>query len=364
MKSLIDDAMSQTPSQQLNTPSIADDEELKRIVETLHVRISIVGCGGGGSNTVNRLSKAGVFGADLIAANTDARHLVGVHANHKVLMGKTTTRGLGAGALPEVGEKSALEAQDEISHLIEHSKIVFITAGMGGGTGTGSAPIVAKLAQKNDALTIGVVTMPFKAEGKLRTDNAKRGLDRLKMNCDTVAVIMNDRLLELVPKLPLNAAFRVADELLMSAIKGLTETITKPGMVNIDFSDIITVMKGAGMALIGMGEGDMKSGSDRMKVAITQALESPLIGTLDLKTAKGAIIRVMGGEDMTILEAESAAEMVSEAISPRARIIWGCAVEPELKGKIRVMVVLTGIEDKQLFGPDESTVGSCVENVR
>jgi len=364
MKSLIDDAMGQAPNQQLNTPSIADDEELKRIVETLHVRISIVGCGGGGSNTVNRLSKAGVFGADLIAANTDARHLVGVHANHKVLLGKTTTRGLGAGALPEVGEKSALEAQDELSHLIEHSKIVFITAGMGGGTGTGSAPVVAKLAQKNDALTIGVVTMPFKAEGKLRTDNAKKGLDRLKMNCDTVAVIMNDRLLEIVPKLPLNAAFRVADELLMSAIKGLTETITKPGMVNIDFSDIMTVMKGAGMALIGMGEGDTKAGSDRMKVAITQALESPLIGSLDLKTAKGAIIRVMGGEDMTIMEAESAAEMVSEAISPRARIIWGCTIEPELKGKIRTMVVLTGIEDKQLFEADESTVGSCVENVR
>lgn len=185
-------------------------------------------------------------------------------------------------------------------------------------------------------------------------DNAKRGLEKLKVNCDTVAVIMNDRLLELVPKLPLNAAFRVADELLMSAIKGLTETITKPGMVNIDFSDIMTVMKGAGMALIGMGESDEKSGPDRMKAAISQALESPLIGSLDLKTAKGAIVRVMGGEDMTIMEAEGAAEMVSAAISPRARMIWGCSIEPELKGKVKAMVVLTGIEDRQLFGPEES----------
>jgi cell division protein FtsZ len=234
---------------------------------------------------------------------------------------------------------------------------------MGGGTGTGSAPAVAKIAHKNGALTIGVVTMPFKAEGKLRMENAKRGLTKLKGNCDTVAVIMNDRLLEIVPKLPLNAAFRVADELLMSAIKGLTETITKPGMVNIDFSDIITVMKGAGMALIGLGESDEKDGSDRMLSAVTQALESPLIGSLDLKTAKGAIVRVVGGEDMTILEAESAAEMVSEAISPRARLIWGCSVDPMLKGKMRAMVVLTGIEDNQLFGPEEVACGN-VESVR
>jgi len=364
MKSLIDDAMSLNASQPSGATSVADDEELRKIVDALHVRISIVGCGGGGSNTINRLSKAGVFGADLIAANTDARHLVGVHANHKVLIGKTSTRGLGAGAIPEVGEKAALEAQEEINHLIERSKIVFVTAGMGGGTGTGSAPVVAKLAQKGGALTIGIVTMPFKAEGRLRMDNAKRGLDKLKGNCDTLAVIMNDRLLELVPKLPLNAAFRVADELLMAAIKGLTETITKPGMVNIDFSDIITVMKGAGMALIGMGESDDKTGSDRMKSAISQALESPLIGSLDLKSAKGAIVRVMGGEDMTILEAESAAEMVSEAISPRARIIWGCTIEPELKGKIKAMVVLTGIEDHQLFGPEDIGGSSCVESVR
>lgn len=364
MKSLIDDAMSLSAGQQSGSANIANDEELKRIVDALHVRISIIGCGGGGSNTINRLSKTGVFGADLIAANTDARHLVGVHANHKVLIGKSLTRGLGAGALPEIGEKAALEAQDELNHLLEHSKIVFVTAGMGGGTGTGSAPVVAKLAQKNEALTIGVVTMPFKAEGKLRMDNARRGLDRLKGNCDTVAVIMNDRLLEMVPKLPLNAAFRVADELLMSAIKGLTETITKPGMVNIDFSDIITVMKGAGMALIGMGESDEKDGADRMKSAVSQALESPLLGSLDLKTAKGAIVRVVGGEDMTILDAESAAEMVSDAISPRARLIWGCSVEPELRGKMRAMVVLTGLEDHQLFGPEDAGGAGSVDNVR
>ncbi len=370
MKSLIDDALivqaeQQPTDAQVPPRSAADDEELRRIVDALHVRISIVGCGGGGSNTVNRLAKTGVFGADLIAANTDARHLVGIHANHKILLGKVTTRGLGAGAIPEVGEKAALEVQEELKHLIEQSKIVFVTAGMGGGTGTGSAPVVAKLAHQAGALTIGVVTLPFKAEGRLRMDNAKKGLDRMTSNCDTVAVIMNDRLLELVPKLPLNAAFRVADELLMASIKGLTETVTKPGLVNIDFSDIMTVMKGAGMALIGMGEGEAKQdGSDKMKNAVTQALESPLLGDLDLKTAKGAIIRVMGGDDMTIIEAEGAAEMVGAAISPRARLIWGCSIEPELKGKVRVMVVLTGIENQQLFGNAASSGPNRIDEIR
>lgn len=344
---------------------MSEDEELKRIVDAIHVRISIVGCGGGGSNTVSRLSRAGVFGADLIAANTDAKHLIGVHASHKVLLGRTTTKGLGAGAIPEIGEKAAIESQEELAHLLEHSKIVFVTAGMGGGTGTGATPVVARLAHKNGALTLGVVTLPFKAEGRLRMENAKRGLDRLRTHCDTVAVILNDRLLELVPKLPLNAAFRVADEVLMESIKGLTETITKPGLVNIDFNDVLTVMKGAGIAMIGMGDGNTKDdGSERMETAVSRALDSPLLGDIDVKSAKGALIRVTGGDDMTVQEAESAAELVSNSISPRARIIWGCNVEPELKGSVRVMIVLTGIEGEQLFGMDEMKAPSLIDSLR
>jgi len=371
MKSLIDEALSnqgsaqQAASQQQEARPLSEDEELKRIVEAIHVRISIVGCGGGGSNAVNRLSKAGVFGADLIAANTDARHLIGVHASHKVLLGKMTTRGLGAGSIPEIGEKAAQENQDELAHLIEHSKIVFVTAGLGGGTGTGAAPFVASLARKNSALTLGVVTMPFKAEGRVRMENAKRGLERLRQSCDTVAVIFNDRLLELVPKLPLNAAFRVADEVLMESIKGLTETITKPGLVNIDFNDVLTVMKDAGMALIGMGEATLKDeGSERIEKAVQRALESPLLGDVDLSTAKGALIRVTGGDDMTVQEAEKAAELVSASISPRARLIWGCNVEPAMKGLLRVMVVLTGIENTQLFRQEDSKGPGLIDAIR
>lgn len=369
MKSLLDSALGGSPLPQESGAQqprpMSEDEELKRIVDAMQVRISIIGCGGGGSNTVNRLSKTGVFGADLIAANTDARHLYEIHASHKVLLGRLTTRGLGAGAIPEIGEKAAMENQDELAHLMEHSKIVFVTAGMGGGTGTGSAPFVAKLAKKNGALTLGVVTMPFKSEGRMRMENAKRGLDKLRQSCDTVAVIFNDRLLKLVPKLPLNAAFRVADELLMESIKGLTETITKPGLVNIDFNDVLTVMKGAGMALIGLGEGNSKEdGSDRMKKAVGMALDCPLLGDIDIKTAKGALIRVTGGEDMTVQEAESAAEIVSEAINQRARLIWGCSVEPEMKGNVKVMLVLTGIENNQLFGAEDLKRPGAIDNIR
>jgi cell division protein FtsZ len=370
MKSLIDEALSNLHIAQPMAPAqdarpMSEDEELRRIVDAIHVRISIVGCGGGGSNTINRLSKAGVFGADLIAANTDARHLIGVHASHKVLLGKMTTRGLGAGSIPEIGEKAAEESRDELAHLLEHSKIVFVTAGLGGGTGTGAAPVVAKLARNNNALTIGVVTMPFKAEGRVRMENARRGLEKLRQNSDAVAVIFNDRLLELVPRLPLNAAFRVADEVLMESIKGLTETITKPGLVNIDFNDVLTVMKDAGMALIGMGEGTSKDeASERMEKAVQRALDCPLLGNLDLSTAKGALIRVTGGEDMTVQEAEKAAELVSASISPRARLIWGCNVEPTMRGLVRVMVVLTGIENAQLFGPEDPKGPAIIDAIR
>lgn len=371
MKSLIDEVLkSHVIREEAIEPSVAsipssDDDELKKIIDALHMRISIVGCGGGGSNTVNRLSGTGVFGADLIAANSDAKHLLSVHASHKVLLGKNTTRGLGAGAIPEVGEKAALESRDDLSHLIEKSKIVFITAGMGGGTGTGSSPVVAEIARRNQALTIGVVTMPFKAEGEVRMENAIRGLDRLRSNCDTVAVIMNDRLLSMVPKLPLNAAFRVADELLMESIKGLTEIITKPGLVNVDFSDVITVMKDAGLSLIGMGEGDRKhDGSERMDVAIKQALECPLLGAMDVGSAKGALVRVTGGPDLTVEEAQKAAEMVGKAINPKARLIWGCSIDPKLEEKVRVMVVLTGIENQRQLFTNEGLSGGYIEEIR
>lgn len=356
MKSLIDDALEQHELQkakpQLGTP---DDAELAKIVEQLKINIAIIGCGGGGSNTVNRLSQAGVFGAELVAANSDAKHLLHVHSPHKVLLGRATTRGLGAGALPEVGEKAAQEAEDELKTYVKGTNIVFVTAGMGGGTGTGSAPVVARLARESGALVIGVVTLPFKAEGKVRMDIALKGLERLRMNCDTTAVIPNDRLLEMVPKLPLDAAFRVADEVLMESIKGLTEIVTRPGLVNLDFNDVMTIMKNGGVAMIGMGEASNKTArADRIDEAVRQAIESPLLGDIDVSTARGALIRVTGGNDMTVSEAEKAAEMISSKISPNARIIWGCSVDPDLSGLVRVMVVMTGVKGPSLMSSKDA----------
>ena len=344
----------------------ADDEEIAKIVESINVSIKIVGCGGGGSNTVNRCSEAGISGAQMCAVNTDAKHLLSVHAPKKILMGKRLTKGLGAGALPEVGEQAAHESEEEIRDFIRGAHVVFITAGLGGGTGTGSAQFVARVAKEEGALTMGVVTMPFKSEGRIRMENAEAGLDKLRKFTDTTIVIYNDKLLELVPRLPINAAFKVADEILMQSIKGMTEIITKPGLVNLDYADLMTIMKGGGVAMIGIGESEEER--DRIEYAINEALESPLLGEVDLTHARGALVRVVGGGDMTVSEAERAAEVVGQKINPQARIIWGCSVDDSLEHTIRVLLVITGVKSKSLLGKEVYTgpvkTSSEVDEVR
>ncbi|MGI0149981.1 MAG: cell division protein FtsZ [Thermoplasmata archaeon] len=343
-----------------------DDEEIEKIVESINVSIKIVGCGGGGSNTVNRCSEAGISGAQMCAMNTDAKHLLSVHSPKKILIGKRLTKGLGAGALPEVGEQAAHESEEEIRDFIRGAHVVFITAGMGGGTGTGSAQFVARVAKEEGALTMGVVTMPFKSEGRIRMENAEAGLDKLRKFTDTTIVIYNDKLLELVPRLPINAAFKVADEILMQSIKGMTEIITKPGLVNLDYADLMTIMKGGGVAMIGIGESEEER--DRIEYAINEALESPLLGEVDLTHARGALVRVVGGGDMTVSEAERAAEVVGQKINPQARIIWGCSVDDTLERTVRVLLVITGVKSKSLLGKEVYTgpvkTSSEVDEVR
>jgi cell division protein FtsZ len=312
-----------------------------QLVQSLRIKITIMGCGGGGSNTIRRLAQAGVSGATLVACNSDARHLLSIVAPNKILLGKATTKGLGAGAIPEIGARAAEESSEEIRKYVQNANIVFVTAGMGGGTGTGSAPVVAENAKRYGALVIGVTTLPFKAEGRLRMENALRGLSRLREYCDTTIVIQNDKLLEIVPKLPIEAAFKVADEVLMQAIKGITEVLTKPGLVNVDFNDIMTIMKSAGLAMIGIGESG--SDDDRVTEAVNDAMATPMLGEVDLHEAKGVLVRVVGGPDMTVTEAEKAASLVSSKVNPRARIIWGCSVENEMQGKVKVLVVITGV---------------------
>ena len=369
MKSLVNEALARHEESRAReeaegpkepAPKTAEDEEIQKIVDALNVSIKIVGCGGAGSNTINRCSEAGVMGAQLCALNTDAKHLLSIHSPKKILIGKRLTKGLGAGALPEVGEQAAHESEDEIRTIVRDSHIVFVTAGMGGGTGTGTAQYVARLAKEAGALVMGVVTMPFKSEGKIRMENADAGLDKLRRFCDTTIVIYNDKLLELVPRLPIDAAFKVADEILMQCIKGMTEIITKPGLVNLDYADLMTIMKGGGVAMIGIGESD--EDRDRIDYALNEALESPLLGEVDLTHARGCLVRVVGGTDLTISEAEKAAELVGEKINPSARIIWGCSLEPELEKTVRVLLVITGVKSKAFLGKESSSATHVVSS--
>ncbi len=327
----------------------AEDAELERILASLRTNIKIVGIGGGGCNTIDRLVESGIVGAELFAANTDAQHLLIIRSPHKLLLGRRVTRGLGAGALPQVGEESAREAADELRSVVQGADMVFITCGLGGGTGTGGAPVLAQLSKEAGALTIAICTFPFRAEGAIRAENAEYGLEKLRNFADTVVVIPNDKLLELVPRLALNAAFKVADDVLMRAIKGITEVITRPGLVNLDFNDIKTIMKGGGVAMIGLGESDR---DNRSEEAIEEAINSPLID-VDISAATGALVNVTGGNDMSVAEAEKVAEIVQGRIAPNARIIWGAAVDPSLEHKLRVMLILTGVRSKQILGPGE-----------
>jgi cell division protein FtsZ len=326
-----------------------NNKELEKVLEGLVTKIKVIGCGGAGTNTISRCTEAKIGGAELIALNTDAQHLLISTAPHKVLIGRHLTRGLGAGSLPQVGEEAAMESEEDIRNAIVPADMVFVTCGLGGGTGTGSAPIVAQIAREAGALTIGVVTLPFRVEGLVRLDNAEVGLKRLRDACDTVIVIPNDKLLDIVPNLALNAAFKVADEVLMRSIKGITEMITKPGLVNLDFADLKTIMKRGGVAMIGLGEAE---GENKAVNAVIEALNSPLL-EVDISGATGALVNVTGGEDMTIGEAERVVEEVYSRVDPNARIIWGTTIDPNLRKNIRAMLVITGVKSKQILGPTQ-----------
>jgi len=322
------------------------DDELRDVLSDLETHITVVGCGGAGGNTVNRMAEEGIDGANLVAANTDVQHLVDVEADTKILIGEDRTNGRGAGSVPQVGEEAALESQEDIHDSIEGSDMVFVTAGLGGGTGTGSAPVVAQAARELGALTIAVVTTPFTAEGEVRRTNAEAGLERLRDVADTVIVVPNDRLLESVGKLPVRQAFKVADEVLMRSVKGITELITKPGLVNLDFADVQTVMERGGVAMIGLGESDSEN---KAQNSVRSALRSPLLD-VDISGANSALVNVTGGTDMSIEEAEGVVEEIYERIDPDARIIWGTSIDESLSGTMRTMIVVTGVESPQIYG--------------
>ncbi|MEZ3116493.1 cell division protein FtsZ [Halobaculum sp. MBLA0147] len=336
------------------------DDELQDVLQELQTNITVVGCGGAGGNTVDRMAEEGIHGANLVAANTDVQHLVNIEADTKILMGKEKTQGRGAGSLPQVGEEAAIESQEEIHDSISGSDMVFVTAGLGGGTGTGSAPVVAKAAREIGALTIAIVTTPFTAEGEVRRTNAEAGLERLRDVADTVIVVPNDRLLDAVGKLPVRQAFKVSDEVLMRSVKGITELITKPGLVNLDFADVRTVMEKGGVAMIGLGEAESDS---KASESVQSALRSPLLD-VDISGANSALVNVTGGSDMSIEEAEGVVEEIYDRIDPDARIIWGTSIDEELEGQMRTMIVVTGVESPQIYGRNESAQEQAEERVR
>ncbi|MFH1770269.1 MAG: cell division protein FtsZ [archaeon] len=322
------------------------DAELEELLSKQKAKIKVVGAGGAGNNTINRMAEVGISGTETIAVNTDAQDLLYTTADKKILIGRDLTKGLGAGSIPKVGEEAARESEHEIRTALKGADMVFITCGLGGGTGTGSVPVIAEVAKKAGALTVAVVTLPFEMEGNRRYDNAIMGLDKLEKMVDTLIVIPNDKLIELAPELPLHTAFKVADEILTNSVKGIAELVTKAGLVNLDFADIRAVMGNGGVALIGVGESDTEN---RAEEAVEKALNNPLLD-VDVSGANGALINVAGGNDMTLAEAKRVVEAISEKLDEDARIIWGAQISEDLEGTIRTMVIITGVKSSQIIG--------------
>lgn len=327
-----------------------DEQEFEEYLASHAPKIKVIGIGGAGGNTVMRLLEMGVEGAELIAVNTDAQDLSKIKSHKKILIGKEVTRGLGAGSDPSMGEEAAKEDETQIRKSMSQADLVFITCGLGGGTGSGAAPIVAELAKKTGSLTIGVVTLPFDNEGMLRWENARYGLERLKSSVDAVIVIPNQKLLDIVPDLPITTAFRVADEVLSNAVKGITRMVTSQGLVNVDFADLRAIMTNAGAALIGVGESDSEKRADE---AVQKAVNNPLLD-LDIMGSKGALIYIEGGKGLKLEEAYNVVDIVSQNLSKDSKMIWGVGLPDESLGNtLRVIVIVTGANIKDYYYPQK-----------
>jgi len=311
--------------------------------------IKVIGCGGAGNNMVSWLYKKGIKGAEVLAINTDLQHLDITQSDRKLLIGKNVTKGLGCGGYPKVGNEAANESSNEIKELLKGSDMLFICAGMGGGTGTGSAPYVAKIAKELGSIVIGTVTMPFNIE-RARIDKAEFGLAELRKNSNTVIVIDNNRLVQIAGNLPIQQAFAVANELVATMIKGIVETIALPSLVNLDFADVKSIMNGGGVAAIGVGASDTKN---RVEEAVRGALSNPLLD-ISYAGATGAIIHIHGGPDLTLEETKTIGELVTKEMDPDANVIWGTRVTDDMKGKVVVMTIVTGVKSPWILGKEST----------
>ncbi len=339
------------------TKPLSIDEELESLLHKQSARVKVIGCGGGGGNSVSRMKEIGIKGCEIVAINTDAQDLLYTNVDTKILIGRELTHGLGAGSNPKIGEQAAKESEQEIKKKIGESDLVFITCGLGGGTGTGSAPVVADISKKAGALTIGVVTLPFTVEGAKRIENAQNGLEKLAAITDTLIVIPNDKLLEIAPELPMHTAFKVADEILTNSVKGITELITKAGLVNLDFADVKAVMMNGGVSLIGIGESDSQ---DRARDAVESAIHNPLLD-VDIANATGALVNIIGGNDMSLDEYKRVMEIIGNKIAPDAKIISGAQISPDMEKAIKVLIIVTGVKSSQILGSTDFKISSQAE---
>ncbi|MBI4173124.1 MAG: cell division protein FtsZ [Candidatus Aenigmarchaeota archaeon] len=341
MESLLQDALSHEPQK---TAPAHDGFD----VDVKEARILVVGCGGAGNNAVTRLTEMGIKGATTAIINTDVKHLQISKADKRMLIGKELTRGLGAGGFPEVGRKAAEESHGDLRKLMEGVDMVYVVTGLGGGTGTGSAPVVARIAKEAGAIAIGFVTMPFKIEGS-RMGKAEDGLYNMRRYADTVIVIENDRLLRVAGNLPLQQAFGVADSLVSTIIKGITETIATPSLVNLDYADVKAIMHSGGVAAVGYSE---SNASNRAEDAVVKAMTNPLLD-VSYEGGKGALVHVTGGDDLRLDEVNMIGEHVSRELDPSAPVIWGARIDPKFQGRIRVITIVTGVKSPFILGPVE-----------
>jgi cell division protein FtsZ len=326
-----------------------DEQEQKQMDDASEFgdpRIVIVGCGGAGNNTVNRLYNIGVDGADTIALNTDKQHLQMIEADTKILVGKSLTNGLGAGGDPSMGERATEMAQGTIKEVLGDADLVFVTAGMGGGTGTGAAPVVSKIAKEQGAIVVGMVSTPFNVE-RARTVKAEEGLERLRDEADSIIVLDNNRLLDYVPNLPIGKAFSVMDQIIAETVKGISETITQPSLINLDYADMTSIMNQGGVAVMLVGETQDKNKTDEV---VKDAMNHPLLD-VDYRGASGGLVHITGGPDLTLKEAEGIAQNITDRLEASANVIWGARIQEEYKGKVRVMAIMTGVKSAQVLGP-------------
>ncbi len=325
------------------------------------VKIKVLGVGGGGNNAVNRMIDANVASAEFVAINTDKQALLISKANKRLQIGERLTGGKGAGGIPEVGRKSAEESKTSITEVLKGADLVFITAGMGGGTGTGAAPVIAQIAKELGILTVGIVTKPFAFENRKRMENAEKGISELKKYVDTIVIIPNERLATILPeKITLVDAFRYADDVLRQGIQGISDLIVFPGMINLDFADIETVMKNRGLAHMGIGRG---KGENKTLEAVRQAVASPLIETT-IEGATGVVLNIKGGSDITLREVTEAANMVKEVIDPSCNLIFGSSIDPEMHDEVEITIIATGFKGKDDEEADEKQEEPEAENLK